>query len=145
MTRVKQGFGILILFMAAYYGYTGYHLLQERGNVTELSQTGETVSTEMDMTKNMVLQLEEGLKQSIEEKKPVFIDFWATWCKSCMYMERTTFNEEEVKARLEKDFIVLKLQAENPKQSGVKEVLDYYQVMGLPTYLILSPLEEIKQ
>ena len=60
-------------------------------------------------------------------------------------MERTTFNEEEVKARLEKDFIVLKLQAENPKQSGVKEVLDYYQVMGLPTYLILSPLEEIKQ
>jgi thiol:disulfide interchange protein len=53
-------------------------------------------------------------------------------------MEVTTFQDQRVKNRLA-DFIVVKFQSENPGQPPHKELMDYYGVMGLPTYLILQP------
>ena len=79
------------------------------------------------------------MSESLASGKPIFVDFWATWCKSCMYMEKTTFSDTEVQKRLESEFIVLKLQTEQPRKSPAKEILEYYEVIGLPTYLILKP------
>jgi thiol:disulfide interchange protein len=79
------------------------------------------------------------MQKSLETGKPIFLDFWATWCKSCMYMEKTTFSDPEVQKRLESEFVVIKLQAEQPKKSPAKEILNHYGVIGLPTYMILLP------
>lgn len=141
MTRVKQGFGILILFFAIYYGYEGYSLWKDSGKVTQLDslqgeQQGGTPGLDAPA---LELQLQKALQESQATGKPIFLDFWATWCKSCIYMERTTFSEPEVSKRLGAEFIVLKLQCEQPQKSPAKEILSHYQVMGLPTYLILKP------
>jgi thiol:disulfide interchange protein DsbD len=67
----------------------------------------------------------------------VFVDFAASWCKSCEAMDFTVFNQTNVQRRL-KDFIVVRYQAERPNESPAREVLDHFKVLGLPTYLVLS-------
>ncbi|MDD4103307.1 MAG: thioredoxin family protein, partial [Kiritimatiellae bacterium] len=76
------------------------------------------------------------LEQARREGKPLFVDFWATWCKNCTVMERTTFADERVKKRLE-DFIVVKVQAEKPSESPAKEMLRGFGVRGLPGFVVL--------
>jgi thiol:disulfide interchange protein len=139
MMRVKQAFGILILLFAAYYGYEGYKLWKASGEVTQIENVQiSTTETETD-TAALDEQLAQGMQKSLETGKPIFLDFWATWCKSCMYMEKTTFSDPEVQKRLESEFVVIKLQAEQPKKSPAKEILNHYGVIGLPTYMILLP------
>ena len=72
-------------------------------------------------------------------RQPLFIDFWATWCKNCEVMEATTFRVETVRRRLSK-YSVVKFQAERPDEAATKAVLDYFGVKGLPTYVVLEPV-----
>jgi len=43
---------------------------------------------------------------ALAEGKPVFVDFTAKWCATCMYNKKITYTEE-VLARMQKDGIVL--------------------------------------
>ncbi|MCP4102122.1 MAG: DUF255 domain-containing protein [Lentisphaerae bacterium] len=126
MVRVKHLFGVIILLAAAYYCYTGVKLIQPTGK--GVASTGQNA------------KLANKLKRAIEQKKPVMIDVWASWCKNCLYMNSTVFKDEDVKKELKK-FIFVKYQAEKIQGPDVKPVLDYFKVKGLPTYLILEPKE----
>ncbi len=119
MTAVKYAFGVIILGFAAYYGWEAVRLFRSPGN---------TLAT--------VLASE--LQTAHEQKRPVFIDFWATWCKNCHAMEATTFRDADVKKKLE-GFRTVKYRAEKPNESPAREILDYYGVVGLPTYVVLIP------
>ncbi len=133
MTRVKQAFGIFILAFALYYGHLAYSLFSEQYGVdrkaVEISATEE---------EGWITSLEAGLQQAQAEKKPVLLDFWATWCKNCLAMNKTTLKDPSVQDRL-KGYVKIKYQAEDPKTSPVKEVWERYQLLGLPTYIILQP------
>jgi len=137
MNRVKQAFGVLILLFAAYYAFEGYKLWKSAAELTRIdthsAETTEAAAVAVDE------QLAQAMQESLTTGKPIFVDFWATWCKSCMYMEKTTFSDADVRKRLESEFIVLKLQTEQPRKSPAKEILDHYGVIGLPTCLILKP------
>jgi thiol:disulfide interchange protein len=69
--------------------------------------------------------------------RPVFVDFAASWCKNCEAMDFTVFNQSNVQRRL-KDFIEVRYQAERPNESPTREILDHFNVLGLPTYLVLT-------
>jgi thiol:disulfide interchange protein len=138
MNRVKQTFGILILLFAAYYAVEGYKLWKSSTELTRIDNLN-TEASEASASISVDEQLAQAMQESLATGKPIFVDFWATRCKSCMYMEKTTFSDADVRKRLESEFIVLKLQTEQPRKSPAKEILDHYQVIGLPTYLILKP------
>ncbi|KXW55747.1 protein-disulfide reductase DsbD [Ferrovum sp. PN-J185] len=48
-----------------------------------------------------VAELDKALNQARVAHKPVFLDFYADWCTSCIEMENSVFSEKEVKNKLE--------------------------------------------
>jgi thiol:disulfide interchange protein len=120
MEWVKYAMGVVIVLLALNYAWNAWN-----GFRWTRGQTDSRAA------------LAQGLKEAASTGKPVFIDFWATWCKSCRTMDETTFQDESVKKALEA-FVVVKFQAEQPADPETKAVLDAYGVHGLPTYVVLE-------
>ena len=134
METVKRGMGVVILLAALYYGWLGASLWREQHKAPVAEQTavdGEAVHGGVWLT-----SIDEGIAVAQKDGRPVFIDFWATWCKSCLHMDRTTFADPAVQARLGA-FVKVKYQAEDPADPATAEVQSRYGVLGLPTYMVL--------
>ena len=58
---------------------------------------------------------EEALKEAQRQGKPLFVDFYATWCVPCKKMEKTVFTQPEVGTYFNERFISLQLDAEKPE------------------------------
>jgi thioredoxin:protein disulfide reductase len=134
MVRVKQVFGVVILATAAYYGYESYSLFANRW--VDASEVTASVQEKLKAGWHPVLA--DGLAKATTEQKPVLIDLWATWCKNCLVMDKTTLASEDVEAALS-GYVKIKLQAEDLEQSPAREVLQRVRSSGLPTYVILKP------
>jgi len=134
MVRVKQAFGVLILATAAYYGYEAYSLFSNRW----VDATAVTSSVEEKLKEGWTPSLAEGLAAAKRDGKPVLIDMWATWCKNCLTMDKTTLEDPAVKSALA-NYVKVKFQAEDPDSPPVKPVMQKFEAVGLPTYVILRP------
>ncbi len=119
MRFAKIPFAILILLLAANYAFVAWH--------------GFRPATRADS----IQPADFDAALSRAKGKPVFIDLWATWCKNCLLMDRTTFKNQNVRDRLN-DFHVLKIQAENPSDPATAALLARLGVSGLPTFLIFE-------
>lgn len=137
MTRVKYGFGVFILLFALHYALLAYH--GWKGAVQKEAVEAGMVQVSAEHAGEWSAALMSARRTGL----PVFVDFWATWCKNCEAMEATTFRAEPIRQRLA-GYRVVKVQAENPNDPATKELLDYYGVKGLPTYVVLTPLPEAK-
>jgi cytochrome c biogenesis protein CcdA len=134
MVRVKQAFGIFILATAAYYGYLSYELFANR--FVDASEVQSSVAEKLK--EGWQSDLATGLAVAQEENKPVLIDLWATWCKSCLTMDKTTLRDPEVSRALA-NYVKVKFQAENPDEAPTRDVMRRFKAIGLPTYVILQP------
>jgi len=134
MVRVKQVFGVFILITAAYYAYEGYSILSNRW----VDPTVVASSAEEQIKSGWHSSLAEGLATATREKKPVLIDAWATWCKNCLTMDKTTLASEDVKQALS-GYVKIKFQAEDPDSEPAKQILQRLSAAGLPAYAILKP------
>lgn len=134
MVRVKQAFGVLILGTAIYYGYLAYTLFANRWvDATEVSS-----SVQEKLEAGWTNSLAQGLARAEAEHKPVLIDFWATWCKNCLTMDKTTLEDAAVTQALD-GYVKIKFQAEDPDAEPAKAVMARFNAIGLPTYVILRP------
>ena len=133
MVRIKQVFGVLILATAVYYGYEAYLLFANRW--VDAADVSASVQEKM---KEGWHPLSEGLSTAKREQKPVLIDMWATWCKNCLAMDKTTLEDETVMSALS-GYVKIKFQAEDPEEPSVKQVMRRFNAVGLPTYVILKP------
>ena len=132
MVHVKHAFGVFILGTAVYYGYLGYGLIAQRW--VDPAEVADSVQELLD--EGWYASLEQGLEAAQNEDKLVLIDMWATWCKNCLTMDRTTLQAPAVEAGLE-DYVKVKFQAEDLNASPAKDVLKYLGGIGLPNYAIL--------
>ena len=134
MVRVKQTFGVVILVTAAYYGYEAYSIFSSRW----VDASAVASSVQEKLKEGWYADLEQGLDAARREGKPVLIDMWATWCKNCLTMDRTTLQNGDVKAALD-GYVKIKFQAEQPDAQPTKAVMQRFDAVGLPTYVILRP------
>jgi thiol:disulfide interchange protein len=134
MNRVKQAFGVLILGTAVYYGYLAYELFANRW----VDPADVSTSVEEMLKTGWNADLAAGLAQAEREGKPVLIDLWATWCKNCLTMDKTTLADPGVTSALD-GYVKIKFQAEDPDEPTTKAVMQRFGAVGLPTYVILKP------
>jgi thiol:disulfide interchange protein len=134
MVRVKQAFGVFILATATYYGYLAYGLFADRW----VDPQEVTASVQEKLKSGWHSSLAEGLNEALLEQKPVLIDMWATWCKNCVVMDRTTLADAAVTSALDR-YVKIKYQAEQLDEYPARALVERFKVVGLPTYVILQP------
>ena len=134
MVRVKQAFGVFIIATALYYGYESYSIFANRW----VDPSDVTSSVQEQLKAGWHASLAEGLATAKREHKPVLIDMWATWCKNCLTMDKTTLASSEVQSALS-GYVKIKYQAEDPDAQPAKGVLQRFNAPGLPAYAILRP------
>jgi thioredoxin-related protein len=113
------------------------------GNSEEKSQS----STE----KINWLSYDAGIKKAAEENKIIVLDFYTTWCKFCVKMDKETFSQKEIIDYFNENFIAIKVNAESKKKidlpTGAKtgvELARSFGVRGYPSHWFLKPnLEKI--
>ena len=140
MIHVKHAFGVFILGTAVYYGYLGYGLIAQRW--VDPAEVADSVQELLEQ--GWYASLGQGLEAAQDEDKLVLVDMWATWCKNCLTMDRTTLKAPLVEAGLE-DYVKVKFQAEDLDASPAKEVLKYLGGIGLPNYAILRPRSDTRR
>lgn len=134
MVRVKQAFGVFILMTAAYYGYQAYSIFENRW----VDPASVASSAEEQLKAGWHASLADGLAVAKRENRPVLVDVWATWCKNCLTMDKTTLARDEVKAALS-GYVKVKFQAEDPDSEPARSILQRFSAPGLPAYAILKP------
>lgn len=75
---------------------------------------------------------EAALAEAKKDGKLVVVDFHATWCGPCKMMDRTTFKNEKVVARLA-GFVPLKIDVDKQRDVAAK-----YGITGMPTLAVLN-------
>ncbi len=75
------------------------------------------------------------LSKAKELNKPIFIDFYTTWCMPCKLMDSEVFTQKPVSDFLNQNFINLKIDAE--RGEGPK-LAKQFGVYGYPTFVYLD-------
>jgi len=132
MVRVKQAFGVLIIGTAIYYGYLAYTLFANRWvDATEVSSSVDEM-----LASGWHASLASGLAEAKRDGKPVLLDLWATWCKNCLTMDKTTLKDPAVTSALD-GYVKIKVQAEDPDAPATTALMKRLGAVGLPAYAIL--------
>ena len=154
MVWVKRGFAVVIFAMAVWYAYLawiGFHpqgLTPHPGSDTipqgltphpgsDPTPQGLTPETKGQTFEATPATWGQTLVAARAAGKPVFVDIWATWCKNCLAMEKSTFKDPEVVKELSK-FSVIKLQAEDMAELSKVPELKELDIKGIPAFIIFD-------
>jgi thioredoxin-related protein len=125
-------------FMALLLGKTGAKCLE--------------ISHEVTLNEGIDFKLfkdwEAVLKESMERKKTIMIDFYTTWCGPCKMMDANVFSDKSLGTLINEDFIAIKIQIDstNTDDEHVRSwytdsrlLKNRYSIEAFPTTLFLSP------
>ena len=130
MMWVERGFGVVAVAFALHYGWLAWNGFAGGGDADAGSETGGIAwRTDAD----------EAFREAEAAGKPIFVDLWATWCRSCEAMERGTLRDPKV-AEAVSGMVPLRLQCEDlnsPEAVALFHELGFTTVRGLPAYAVL--------
>jgi thiol:disulfide interchange protein DsbD len=68
---------------------------------------------------------EQTLQQAQKLKKPVIIDFYATWCTPCRELDEVTFHDDSVVKQAESDFVMVKVDVDQGGNAPERLLKEY--------------------
>lgn len=79
-------------------------------------------------------------KAAQESGKPIFIDFYASWCANCLAFKEEVAKNAKLNQTLRDNAISMKLVDQEPEFEKFREMPDHRQLkIGLPYFAIISP------
>ena len=107
--------------------------------VTDAQAAQETGATAAPIPKEIAWQTNEetGRTQATTEKKPVLIDFGASWCTACKELDEMTWPDARIR-RESSRFVSIKVDASDDDAPDTKRLQAKYKVVGLPTVILLD-------
>ena len=137
MEKVKKAFGVLILLLAAYYGWNAYTALRAVPAVPEgaAPTTGGTALRSFDFKSGTSEEFAALLGEAVASGKPILLDFGAHWCKVCKLMDATTLRDADVVAKLA-DYAAIQILADEPNKPPARDALAPFNIQGYPTFLL---------
>jgi len=79
---------------------------------------------------------------AIHSKKPIMVDFWASWCVSCKEFDNITFKDKAVLKELSK-YTLLKVDVTNNSAED-KELMKQFNLFGPPAMIFFKDGKELK-
>lgn len=116
--KVAKGTGIALVSVA------GFALL------TAISRPAESFAWQhgdVDAARDLALR----------EKRPMLVDFTASWCGACQQLDRVTFSAPDVRPEMAR-FVAVKVDATNDDDPRVGATLARFRVVGLPTVVLFD-------
>ncbi len=80
----------------------------------------------------------EAVEQATSEGKPVFIDFTAKWCATCLTNKRVAYSDKVLQLIKQKDIVLLKADKTKPNPTIDAEIKRYGRV-GIPLNVLVTP------
>ena len=121
MVKIKYIFGIIILLMAVYYGYTAWNL---RSGAFNQQQEVARVAAELD--------------NAAAENKNVLLDCHASWCKNCAALDKVIASAEIQDVLKKSNTKLIKFRTEKLTDPEIKAFMQQYKLPGLPSLLLLK-------
>lgn len=135
MMTVKKSFGWLLIIMSLYFlnnlvpfvPYFAKLITPAQQNLPELpTQTNYQIARRF----------------AIANKKQLLIDIGADWCSLCKKLDRRLFHNAQLIDLLSENFVILKVNATDPQSEPYASLNQKYNIIGVPTILILEPKTE---
>ena len=134
--KLLKGVGLLALLLGVAYligALSGAHdILRPLGNI---NRTGTQLATTLQFSRvKNIAELDQRIAQA--RGQTVMLDFYADWCVSCKEMERFTFSDSKVQAKLKNTLL---LQADvTANNDDDKALLQRFQLFGPPATLFFD-------
>ncbi|NRD72424.1 protein-disulfide reductase DsbD [Shewanella sp. VB17] len=125
---------LLTLGLLASFSYGFQAVMTEFGE----QSSGQNVPVQQDDHKRIksLADLNIEVAAAAAQGKPVMLDLYADWCVACKEFEAITFKDPQVQKRLSQ---IVFLQADVTDNDMVDiELLEHYNVLGLPTLLMFD-------
>ncbi len=131
MRWVNRVFALMMFGMAAWYGWLAWNAWQAR------SEIGRQVASQDGRFEATPATWPQAFAAAKATGKPVFVDVWATWCKNCLAMEKTTFANPDVTKELA-NYAVVRLQAEDVAAFVALPEFKDLGIKGIPAFVVLD-------
>jgi thioredoxin:protein disulfide reductase len=130
---IERTFAVLLLIPAFYYGSIVYAQLR-----------GHTPPGQEDVHNAFwIRSSDEAFRRALALGRPIFMDFFASWCLPCVEMEKGTFSDKGLQKYMTENFVAVKIDC-TEETPDCKAMSARYGVVGWPTFLILTPQGDVK-
>ena len=127
--KIFQTFGVLVIIAGGVIAYNTFASeYSVPVNLQSVTQPFTTVHSQSE--------LNEKLKAAKLTDKPVFVEFYASWCSDCQAMDKGVFNQPDIQ-HLMAEFKTIRVDiSENTDE--VKRIKNTYAIYGIPTLLFFD-------